>query len=127
MFVKVQSQHEQLCRLVDTDRHKSTTLLKDGRGFISSSAIVAEIWSRALTNQLPQSWLARFQPSGQLDAKGQSQIIWRSHGQFDLESCPVQYPWLNPLPVMTMNLQNVDQHHFSSASGPCDVTTIARR
>ena len=28
---------------------------------------------------------------------------------------------------MTVNLQNVDQHHFSSASGPCDVTTIACR
>ena len=20
--------------------------------------------------------------------------IWRSHGQFDIKSCPVQYPWL---------------------------------
>ena len=42
-----------------------------------------EIWSQSLTNQLPQSWLAQFQLSGQSDAKGQRQVIWRSHGQFD--------------------------------------------
>ena len=40
-----------------------------------------------------------FQLTGQPDAKG--------HGQFDLESCPVQYPWLNPFLVLNMNLQNV--------------------
>ena len=39
-------------------------------------------------------------------------------------SCPVQYHWLNPLLMMSLNLQNVDQHHFSAAPGPCDVTTI---
>ena len=34
-----------------------------------------------------------------------------------IESCPVQYPWLNLLLVLNMNLQNVDQHHFSLTSG----------
>ena len=75
---------------------------KGWKRFISLSAIVAEIWSRSLTDKLLQSWLARFQPSRQFDMKGQSKVIWRSHGQFDLENCPVQYPWLDPLPTMTI-------------------------
>ena len=57
-----------------------------------------------------------FQLTRQPDAKGQSLVTRRSHGQFDLESCPVQYPWLNPLLMLNMNLQNVNQDHFSLAS-----------
>jgi hypothetical protein len=36
-----------------------------------------------------QLLLAQFQLSGQPDAMGQSRVIWRSHGQFDLANCPV--------------------------------------
>ena len=39
----------------------------------------------------------------------------------------MQYPWLNPLLVLNMNLQNVDQDHFSLASGrPQDLVTSRR-
>ena len=68
-----------------------------------------------------------FQLTRQPDAKGQSQVTRRSHGQFDLESCPVQYPWLNPFLMLNMNLQNVNQDHFSLASGrPQDHVTSLR-
>ena len=47
------------------------------------AVFVDEICSQSLTNQLPRSWLDRFQLSGQPDAKGHSEVIWRSHGEFD--------------------------------------------
>ena len=39
----------------------------------------------------------------------------------------MQYPWLNPLLVLNMNLQNVNQDHSSLASGrPQDLVTSRR-
>jgi hypothetical protein len=35
--------------------------------------------------------IASISAFGQSDAKGQSRVIWRSHVQFDLASCPVRY------------------------------------
>ena len=71
-----------------------------------------------ITHQSTIIAMVRFQFSRQ---PGHIQVIWRSHGQFHLKSRPVQYPWLNPLFMLTMNLQNVDQHHFPAAAGPCDI------
>ena len=94
--------------------------------FLQQLSFIVEIWSWSLTNQLPHSWLARFQLTGQPDTKGQSQVIWRSHGQFDLETCPVQYPWPNSLARIEYEFAKCQPGPFFSCfwptSGQCDIT-----
>ncbi len=43
--------------------------------------------------------------------------MWKSHGHFDLKIYRVQYPWLNSLLALNMNLQNVNKVQFSLVSG----------